>query len=312
MLPRKQDAFPGADLRSERTMHALSLARQRLQAHLQSSTTPVPVRLAHGMVSGGKGRYLPLLSSALAQSILSDGYDARTLERVYRNRPSGDMGPLGLLADRMVLDLPVHQALRERLEAVVGELCSAVTLGTRSGISDFRVLSAPCGLADELIGAGERLRRSRPVAFAALRCWGVDADLAGDLLPEATRRARALSLPMQFIREDLRRRREVSAVVAAQGPFHSVLSLGLAQRFTATDAAELVRFYSGLMAPNGVLIADRWERTDAPKLAAGLGVDWRYQNGGEFREMLQSAGLRIEREHPSGEGGCVVVVARKP
>ena len=269
MLPWKHTASHGADRRSERTMHALTLARQRLQAHLQSPTTPAPVRLAHGMVAEGKGRYLPLLSSALAQSILSEGYDARTLDRVYRNRPSNEMGVLGLLADRMVLDLPVHQALRERLEAASGEICAAVTLGVRAGISDFRLLCAPCGLDSELFRAAERLRETRPDAFAALRCWGVDPDLHGDLLPEAASHARALGLPLQLLREDLRRRREVAAVVAAEGPFHTVVCLGLTQRFSATDSNELLRFYSSLLAPGGVLLADRWERTESPRLAAG-------------------------------------------
>lgn len=292
-------------------MNTLTLARQRLQAQLQSPSTPTPVRLAHGMVADGKGRYLPLLSSALAQSILSEGYDARTLERVYRNRPSNEMGPLGLLADRMVLDLPVHQALRERLDAAAGEICAAVTLGVRSGITDFRLLCAPCGLASELLHAAERLRETRPEAFAALRCWGVDPDLRGDLLPDATSRARALGLRFQPLREDLRRRREVTAKVAAEGPFHAVVCVGLTQRFTVADSSELLRFYSSLLAPGGALLVDRWERTESPRLAAGLGVEWQYQNRSGFQDVLRDAGLKLEREHPSGEGGCVLVVARK-
>lgn len=292
-------------------MNTLTLARQRLQAHLQSPSTPAPVRLAHGMVADGKGRYLPLLSSSLAQSILSEGYDARTLERVYRNRPSNEMGPLGLLADRMVLDLPVHQGLRERLDAAAGEICAAVTLGVRSGITDFRLLCAPCGLANELLRAAERLQETRPEAFVALRCWGVDPDLNGDLLPETARRARAIGLPLQLLREDLRRRREVTAVVGAEGPFHTVVCLGLSQRFSAPDAADLLRYYSSQLAPGGVLLTDRWERTETPRLAAGLGVEWRYQNRAEFQAVLRDADLKLEREHPSGEGGCVLAVARK-
>src|SRR5688572_24007847 len=186
-------------------MHALTLARQRLRARMENPSTPRPVRLAHGLVASGQSRFLPVLSSALAQDVLTRGYDARTLDRVYANLPHGDLGPVGRIADRVVLDLPVHQGLRERREAAVGEICAAAVMAIRRGEAEFRMVCAPCGLGSEMLGAAERLRLARPETFARLRCWGVDPDLEGGLLPEATRRARAAGLNARFIREDLRR-----------------------------------------------------------------------------------------------------------
>src|SRR5687768_3291057 len=105
-------------------MHALTLARQRLRARIQSPTTPRPVRLAHDLAENGQGQYIPILSSALVQDILTHGYGARTLERIYANRPEGELGLVGKAADRLVLDLPVHEGLRERHQAAIGEICA--------------------------------------------------------------------------------------------------------------------------------------------------------------------------------------------
>lgn len=292
-------------------MHALTLARQRLRARIQHPRTPQPVRLAHGLVENGQSRFLPILSSSLAQDILIRGYDARTLERIYSNRPSGDLGLVGQLTDRVVLDLPTHQALRERLEATVGEMCAAVILGVRAGEPEFRVLVAGCGLGAEIAGLAERLQKQNPEAFSRVRCWGVDVDPDGHVLPEAARRARAAGLPTKFIREDLRRRREVSGVAAQEGPFHLISCLSFSATHSLDETAELVRFYARILAPGGTLLVDRWEGADKSRVAGGLGIQMRAHGVNAFHTMLREAGLTVDREHHVAEGGCVLVVARK-
>jgi len=293
-------------------MHALTLARKRIRARIQNSSTPTTVRLAHGMVEDGRARFLPVLSSALAQSILSNGYDARTLDRVYGNHASSEMGLVGKIADRVVQNLPVHQGLRERLEATVGEISAAAVMATRAGEPEFRALFAPCGLASEMVGVGRRLQSQRPEAFERLRCWGVDLDPEGHLLPEAKRRALDAGLHAKFIREDLRRHHEVRAVAARHGLFHLISCVGIPQRFSEKEVAELVQFYTRLLAPGGVLLIDRWQPASSSKVASGLQIQMRTASAPEFRAMLDKAGLVVDREHPSGEGGCVLVVARKP
>jgi hypothetical protein len=279
---------------------------------MQSPSTPKPVRLAHGLVENGRGQFLPVLSSALAQDILTRGYDARTLERVYANHPSGDLGLVGRIVDRVVLDLPVHQGLRERLDAAVGEICSAAYLTLRAGEPAFRLLSAPCGLGSELAGVAERLRARRPDVFSRLYTWGVDPDPDGRILPEAGRRTRAAGLETRFIREDLRRHREVDAVAAREGLFHLVSCIGLTQWYGPEETAELLRYYAGVLAPGGTLLMDRWEGVECSRVAAGLGVRMACQSPNAFHAAVRGAGLAVEREHPSGEGGCVLTVARKP
>jgi hypothetical protein len=291
-------------------MHALTLARQRLRARIQHPSTPEPVRLAHGLVENGQSRYLPILSSPLAQEILARGYEARTLEKIYANRTT-EQSLFGRMADRVILDLPLHSALRERYEATVGEICAAAVMAARSELPEFRILFAPCGLGSELLGAAARLRRDRPEAFARMRCWGVDPDADGHLLPEARRRAAAAGVKAEFLREDLRRFRSVDAVVEQEGPFHLVNCVGASQTRTVEELGTLVEKYARALNPGGTLLIDRWQPTTKSVLTADLGLQMPCHNSRDFQAMLQANGLTIEREHPTGEGGNVLVVARK-
>ena len=290
-------------------MQAHTLA-QRLRAKIQNPATPRPVRLAHNMVEKGQSRYLPILSSSLAQEILASGYGAPALERVYENRSRG--GVVGRIADRMILDLPVHQGLRERLEAASGEIFCAAVMARRSGETDFRALFAPCGSAAEMLGAAARMARRSPEMLSGFRCWGVDADPDGSTLREAARQARAAGVNAEFINEDLRRRREVAAAAQREGGFHLVSCIGLSQQFSTADIARLIQFYAGRLLPVGTLLIDHWRRTDQPELAAGLGTAMSCTPAAEIHAALREAGLTIEREHPTGEGGCSLTVARKP
>ena len=267
--------------------------------------------MAHDLVENGQSRFLPVLSSAVAQDILSRGYDAFTLDRIYSNAPSGDLGLVGKMADRTVLDLPVHQALRERLQASVGEIVAAAVMNVRTGETDVRVLSAPCGLGAELLRVCDRLRAEHPEVHGAVRCWGVDADPNGTLLPEAERRTRRSGAPVRFIREDLRRRREVSAVARREGPFHVISCMGITQKRTLAELTEMLQAYAGMLASGGTLLLDRWEAAEKSKFTIGLGLQMGRFSGQELKKALRAAGVVVEREHPTGEGGCVLLVARK-
>jgi hypothetical protein len=46
-------------------------------------------------------------------------------------------------------------------------------------------------------------------------------------------------------------------------------------------------------------------------LTADLGLQMPYHNVRAFQAMLATHGLTIEREHPTGEGGNVLLVAGK-
>lgn len=291
-------------------MQALTLARKRIRARIQHPSTPQPVRLAHGMVEKGQSRFLPILSSPIAQEILARGYEARTLEQIYADR-SSDQSMVGRMADRVVLDLPLHVGLRERFEATVGEICASAVMAVREGASEFRMLFAPCGLGSDLRAVAERLRVDRPDTFAALRFWGVDPDPDGHLLPQARRQAAAAGLKAEFLREDLRRYRGVDAIVKRDGAFHLVSCVGASQTRTVAEMGVLVSQYARALAPGGTLLIDRWQPVSNAGLSQGLGPQMTCQNAQQFNALLRSHGFTIEREHATGEGGNVVIVARK-
>jgi len=275
---------------------------------MQSPSTPPPVRLAHALVEGGRSRALPLLSSPLAREILAAGYSPAALERIYANRGTG--GPLARFADRMVLDTPTQHALRERREAAAGEIRAAAVLACRAGAPEFRVLAAPCGLAADVRAAADTLA-DHPEVRTATRVWGVDADPDGRLLPEATRLAAAAGLRFEPIREDIRRLREVDAVAQKVGGFHLVSLVGLTDACPPSEVGRLVGYYAQRLLPGGTLLIDRWQPTDRTKLTQGLGALPAACPAADLRRALARAGLEVEREHPTGEGGCVLMVARK-
>lgn len=293
-------------------MSTLTLARRRLRARIQRPSTPRPVRLAHDMVDTGKGKWLPLLSSPFARDLMTQGYDAFALDSVYSGRTEAKGGLFARMADRMVLDLPLHRGLRERRDAYAGEIMAAAVLAVREDLSEFRLLSAPCGLADEALQAAARLRASRTEAFAALRMVGVDSDPEDCVLREAAARAREHGVTATFIREDLRRLKELEARVATDGPFHAVTCVGLTQRHSPEDCAKLVQTYAGMLAPGGTLLIDRCEGDRSDEAGQVLAQSLPRISASAVHAMLKAAGLIIEREHPTGEGGYVVTVAKKP
>jgi len=261
-------------------------------------------------MENGKSRFLPIVSSPLALDILSRGYDPRTVEQICSNRAS-DQGLISRMADRVVLDIPLHSGLRERFDATAGEIRAAAVLAVRGGAEEFRVLCAPCGLGAEMRAVAAGLQETQPVTFARLRFWGVDPDMDGHLLPEARRQAAARGLKAEFIREDLRRYRGVEAVVNRVGPFQLVSLVGASQSRTVEEMGALVQSYVRSLAPGGTLLVDRWQPTSTCKVAEGLGARVVCHPTQAFQAVLAVSGLVIEREHPTGEGGNVLIVARK-
>jgi SAM-dependent methyltransferase len=292
-------------------MQAFSMARQRLRERIGRSSTPQPVRLAHDLFQNRQGRLLPMLPSALVQDILTRGYDPLTIQRVYSDRPSGDLGLVGKVADRFALNLPIHEALRERLAAAAGEICAAAIVSARSGKAEFRVLSAACGLAQELIEVENRLRRQDRIALRALRVLAVDRDPDRTVLDEARRRLQAHGIDARCLQEDTRRHGPVARWASQDGGMDLISATGLSQQRRPGELADLVRFYAGLLAPGGVLLLDRWRPAEQCSVTEALGVQVPHFEPVAFRTLLGDLGLAIEREHTTGEGGCVLSVARK-
>jgi hypothetical protein len=290
-------------------MDALVIARRRLLEHLQRTSGRAPVRVATDLLGTGRGHLLPVLSSALAQDILRRGYDGGTLDRIYENKPRGSLGPIGRMADRVVLDLPIHHALRERLEAAGGEMLAAAVLHLKRDPGNLRILSVPCGTGSEWVLFANRLREIDPSLLERVRCWGTDR--SRNSLREAAARASRAGLSVEFLGPGASQQAEMARIAAEHGGFHLITAFGLTQQDGLQGIDSLLNEYAGYLASGGTLLFDRWEPGETTAVMKGLNIQVRHHPSREVYHALANAGLDLRREHPSGEGGCVLVVARK-
>lgn len=129
-----------------------------------------PGQLVWRLARTGRVHYVGMLLSDYGRQILTRKYDAFSTDRAYTIEPSGKFGPVGKLVDRYVLSFPLHEALRQRLALVVEALVDEV-LGRAEGVATVRVLSAPCGLARDVITAAARLETRTKSRIWSLWGW---------------------------------------------------------------------------------------------------------------------------------------------
>lgn len=272
-----------------------------MEVHGAASSGPPIARL----IRSGRVHLLPLLLSDQARMLLSRKYDAFTTDRAYGARPRGALGPLGALADRIVLSFPVHVALRQRLKIVQDALVETVARAASLGADPVRALSAPCGLLRDVLGAAARI--GDPV-----RWTGVDLDAMGDVLPEAARRAGEAGLRVELLREDLFGPcTGLESRARSEGPFHVASCIGLSAWVDLADVASLARRFHGLLGRGGTLLLDGWRPGGDAELARLLGLPARYHDPGELEEVLEGAGFWVDDARPTGNGACTVWIARR-
>lgn len=255
-----------------------------------------------------KIEYLLTIPSNQAWMILRRKYDAFTTDRAYDERPSSWLGALGWWADRRVLNYPLHVAMRERLPIVTAALTAAAAEAPAG--RPARVLSAPCGLARDIIQAGTAARaaagRRQEVTWHAL-----DLDARGDVLPEARRRAAAAGLEIDFRRGDIFDPAGAEVWVTAGGRFDVVNCIGLTTWLTLAEVEQLARFFHDrLLRPGGVLIIDNWARHAHSRAGEDLEIFARYHEPAAFAASLRRRGFAVEREAATSNGACTVTVAR--
>jgi hypothetical protein len=262
------------------------------------------------VVRAGRASSFPLLFSDQARSILARGYDAFTTDRAYDLRPHGWAGPIGRAADRRVLALPVHVALRERLAVVVDELEHAVREVAHEGAGrepltmPVRVLSAPCGLIRDITEAAERLS-GVPVTWTA-----ADLDDRGDVLPEAMRRSRAAGLDVSFVRGDL-----FDPAIwnrpTSRSPFHVVSCIGLTAWVDLHDVGTLAGRFHDFLVPGGTLLMDNWREDADATLARALDLPANYHDPLAFARTLEREGFAVSRRRPTSREVNTLWVLRR-
>jgi len=290
-------------LGSRRFVPSVGSGRARHTAGASSN----PRQLAGRLARTGRLYYLPLLLSDQGRMILVRKYDAFTTDRAYENHPHGKLGPIGAAADALVLRFPVHATLRRRLPIVVDAIVEGVQRASDAGADQVRILSAPCGLARDVLLAAERLGGRSEVIWT-----GVDLDERGDVLPEAARRARKAGVRIELLREDLFvAHSKLEAKVAEEGRFHVINCIGLASWTDLSDVKRLIARFRQLLVTGGTLLIDSWRRDRHARLAPLLELPAHYHDPEQFHAALEATGFRIADVRATQQSACAVWIARR-
>lgn len=235
-------------------------------------------------------RELSFPLSRLGRAFLAEGYSAGTMRRIYAQ----DEQRYGLL-DRLFLDYPLHRAVYDRLHILVPALQRELWRLARSR-GRVRVLSAPCGNAEDLLRALEGL----PAALRrGVELTLMDLDPAGDLEGEVLRRASALGVRVRFLRGDLC---EADSHLALESfaPFDLALFVGLSSWLPKPEMLAHLRWLRGAVRADATLVSDCF--TVAPYAASGrcMGFKASYYDPERYAALLNRAGFAPRGEAASG------------
>jgi len=268
-----------------------------------------PGQLVWRLAKTGRVHYVGMLLSDYGRQILTRKYDAFSTDRAYTIAPSGKLGIIGKTVDRYVLSFPLHEALRQRLALVVEALGDEIKARATADRA-VRVLSAPCGLARDVITTATRLRDD---GVTNLELVGVDIDETGDVLTEAAGRAAKAGVDIELLREDLfAPGTELAAKAAQAGGFDVVNSIGLTAWIDPPDLDRLIARYAELMAPGGTLVVDNWVRHKHSHLGEMLEMPTRYHPEDVFRASLERAGLKVVDVKTTANGIVTLWRATRP
>lgn len=277
---------------------------EALGARHNAGATQSTGEIAWGFVRRGRPHFLPLLLSDYGCDIVARKYDAFSTDRAYANRPAGKFGPIGGLIDWCVLRLPIHVGMRQRLALVTSRLEREIAhrlASARPG--PITVLSAPCGLSRDIVQAGIGLGAAVEAGRVAFH--GLDIDAAGDVLPEARRRAAVAGVPVQFHRADL-----FAASALDQAQFDVINCIGLTAWLELAEVETLFRRFRAIAAPGASLIVDNWHWHAHSALGRDLEIHTRYHDPAAFVATLSAAGFDVTEFRTVPNGVCAVYVAR--
>lgn len=239
-------------------------------------------------------QYYPMLLSDYGREILRRKYDAFATDTAYEDQPRGVLGPIGRWVDRKVLDFPTHEGVRQRLRIVVDALKADISDRAREGDAPVRVLSAPCGLARDLLTCAAELGRDNPWALQKAEFHALDLDAEGGVLAEASRRSAAQGVPVSFYKDDLFNPKELGALLERGARFDAVNCIGLTAWLDLSDVERLARLlHDRVLAPGGTLVIDNFAWHKYSSIGRDLEIYTRYHAPEAFVAALERSGFRV-------------------
>jgi hypothetical protein len=185
---------------------------------------------------------------------------------------------------------PLHRAVRDRLAILVDELSREIALRLGRGTGELRIVTAPSGFADDVLGALERLARTHDSDLRRVRLVALDLDPLGVIAEPLQVRARALGVAISFVGGDLTSQ-AARDELAAHGPFDLAVFVGLSAWIPKPVLLSHLRWLRERTRPDGALVTDVF--TTAPYALSGHHAGYRasYYPPDVFRLLLTRAGF---------------------
>ena len=255
--------------------------------------------------------YALMRTSDLAREGIENSGSYRFADHVYRNEPSGRFG-IGRALDALLLRMRGARSMRNRLHHTQREIVAAArdahareSAIAQGGVpAPFRVLSVPCGIARDLVGAAQRIEAELPGVYARSTFFGVDLD------------AEPLELSRDIAGGDDRfvfTRGDALDVNAIPSEMDTIVSTGLGEFL---DNKLLVRFYTNCfqrLRYGGTFVTSAMQPDRvADYLMRQLAeLHTHYRRGDEVTRWLLTAGFHEVSARRDDVGLQSLVVARK-
>ncbi len=245
------------------------------------------------------------LASRHGRALLREGYSAGVMRRIYeqdRRRP-------GRL-DRVFLGYPLHRAVYDRLQVLVTVLERELVarLGRTGGV---RILSAPCGTAEDLFRALERVAARGRVALSRVHVVAADLDPHAELRAAIRERAGALGVSVEFVRCDLTDPASRERLGAA--PFDLALFVGLSGWIDKPSLLAHLAWLRGALRPSGVLVTDCFVAASYARSGWMAGFRTSYYAPATYAALLDACGFATARaETATGRDRLNHVLVARP
>jgi len=290
---------------------------QQLRAE---SAPPLPNRtrrsdsIPRRLVVEGKIHLLPLYAllttSDLAREGIRNSGSFRFADHIYRNEPSGRY-IVGRALDRLLLGLKGARSMRSRFIHSRVEIMNAlhhIARQTDAAASadreDITIVSAPCGIARDLVLVADGLREGDAALYGRVRFLGIDLD------PEPLELSRSLARGhrrFDFICAD------ALDPCALPADADVIVSLGFGEFLTDGQLASFYRNCCIRLAPGGRLITSSMLRHRVSDYLAREMAELVtcYRPAEHLRRLLESAGFANIRIGRDAVGLQNLVVAEK-
>ncbi|HET9455272.1 MAG TPA: class I SAM-dependent methyltransferase family protein [Gemmatimonadaceae bacterium] len=127
----------------------------------------------------GKPHLIPVYALMLTSDLGREGIERsgsfRFADHVYRNVPGGRFG-IGWLLDAALLRLPAARSMRSRYVHSRDVIVAEVRARAAAGARDVRIVSAPCGIAREMVDAADAIDRDTALSAVRVHFHGIDLD----------------------------------------------------------------------------------------------------------------------------------------